>query len=147
MEAGAFAVIFDEDDRVLLCHRRDIDAWNLPGGRVEDGETPWDAAVREVREEVGLDVEVARLTGLYWKPGTSELVFNFECRITSRSPATPTTSDEADEVGFFAFGDMPANTAPKQVERIADALSRAPVAFLKRQSGPSIRDLIRARAP
>ena len=65
---GAFAIICDEKRRVLLCHRRDIDAWNLPGGRVEEGEAPWDAAIRETREEVGLEVEVTRLTGLYWRP-------------------------------------------------------------------------------
>ena len=78
MRAGAFAVIFDERGRVLLCHRRDIDAWNLPGGRVEAGEAPWDAALREVREEVGVDANVIRLIGLYWKPNTDELVFSFE---------------------------------------------------------------------
>jgi ADP-ribose pyrophosphatase YjhB (NUDIX family) len=144
VKAGAFAVIFDDHDRVLLCHRRDIDAWNLPGGGVEEGETPWDATVREVHEEVGVDAEVVRLTGLYWKPGSDELVFNFECRVTSGSP---TTSDEADQVGYFAFEALPPNTAPKQVERIADALLRAPTPFLKSQSGPGIRDLLRARAP
>jgi 8-oxo-dGTP pyrophosphatase MutT (NUDIX family) len=50
---GAFAVILDEAGDVLLCHRRDLDVWNLPGGRVEQGESPWQAAVRETREEVG----------------------------------------------------------------------------------------------
>lgn len=34
---AAFAVILDELDRVLLCHRRDMDMWNLPGGGVEKG--------------------------------------------------------------------------------------------------------------
>jgi 8-oxo-dGTP diphosphatase len=143
VKAGAFGIIFDEDDRVLLCHRRDIDAWNLPGGGVEEGEMPWEAAVREIREEVGVEAEVVRLTGLYWLPGSGVLVFNFECRVTGGSP---TTSDEADAVDYFAFDELPANTAPKQVERIADALVRAPVPFLKSQSGPGIRDLLRARA-
>jgi 8-oxo-dGTP pyrophosphatase MutT (NUDIX family) len=142
VKAGAFAVIFDEHDRVLLCHRRDIDAWNLPGGAVEEGETPWEAAVREVREEVGIEAEIIRLTGLYWKPGSDELVLNFECRVIG---GTPTTSDEADAVGYFACGSLPPNTAPKQVERIADALSRAAAPFLKSQPGPSIRDVIQAR--
>jgi ADP-ribose pyrophosphatase YjhB (NUDIX family) len=142
MRAGAFAVILDEQDRVLLCHRRDMDAWNLPGGGVEEHETPWDAAVREVREEVGLTVEVVRLTGLYWKPATDELVFNFECRVIGGSPAT---SDEADAIEYFAISALPANTAPKQVERIADALARASRPFLKSQSGASVRDVIPMR--
>ena len=48
---GVFGIITDERDRVLLCHRRDFDLWNLPGGRVEAGESPWSALVREVEEE------------------------------------------------------------------------------------------------
>ncbi|TAH29152.1 MAG: NUDIX domain-containing protein [Oscillatoriales cyanobacterium] len=54
---GAFAII-DSGGKVLLCHRTDRDAWNLPGGRVEAAETPWAAVVREVEEEVGLLVKV-----------------------------------------------------------------------------------------
>ena len=144
MKHGAFAVIFDEQRRVLLCHRRDMDAWNLPGGGIEDGETPWDAAIREVREEVGLEVEVARLAGVYWKPETRELVYNFECRIVS---GTPGLSDEADEVGYFALADFPPNTAPYHVERIRDILAGGPHAVLKVQAGGrSIRDVAGLRA-
>lgn len=138
MRAGAFGVIFDADRRVLLCHRRDMDAWNLPGGGVEAGETPWDATVREVREEVGLETEIVRLTGLYWKPETDELVFNFECRITGGSLGP---SDESDAAAYFALADLPQNTAPKQVERIRDALDGGGPA-LRVQSGRGIRDVL-----
>ena len=137
---GAFGVIFDADRRVLLCHRRDMDAWNLPGGGVEDGESPWDAAVREVREEVGLDVEIVRLSGLYWKPRTMEVVFNFECRIRS---GTPTTSDEADEVRYFSVDELPPNTAPKQIERIHDAL--LPGTALRSQEGSTTAEMLLAQ--
>jgi 8-oxo-dGTP diphosphatase len=143
MQAGAFAAIFNDKRQVLLCHRRDIDAWNLPGGRVEDGESPWDAAVREVREEVGLEVEINRLTGLYWKPDRDELVFNFECRIISGQPAQ---SDEADEVGYFAVEALPPNTGRKHVERIRDALIDGPP-VLRTQTGPSMRELFGVRKP
>ncbi len=57
---GAIAIIFDAQGRVLLCHRRDLDVWNLPGGWVESRELPTEAVVREVREETGLEV-AARL--------------------------------------------------------------------------------------
>ena len=144
MKHGAFAVIFDEQRRVLLCHRRDMDAWNLPGGGIEPGESPWDATIREVREEVCLDVAVVRLTGVYWKPETQDLVFNFECRVIGGATAL---SDEADDIRYFALEELPPNTAPYQVERIRDALADAPTALLKIQAGGrSIRDVAGLRA-
>ena len=143
MQAGAFAAIFDDKRKVLLCHRRDIDAWNLPGGRVEDSESPWEAAVREVREEVGLEVKIARLTGLYWKPDTSELVFNFEAEVVSGHPGL---SDEADEVGYFSLEELPATTAPKHIERIREALAEGPAVF-RTQTGPSMRALFTGGNP
>lgn len=44
---GVFAVIFDEKNRILFCHRTDYDLWNLPGGCMEHGETPWDCILIE----------------------------------------------------------------------------------------------------
>jgi len=142
MKTGAFAVILDDERRVLLCHRRDMDAWNLPGGGVEASEAPWDAVVREVREEVGLEAAVVRLTGLYWKPDTDELVFNFECRVLS---GTPGTSDEADAARYFALDDLPADMPPKQGQRIRDALAGGAVA-MRVQTGPGIRDHLAERS-
>lgn len=52
-----------EDDRILVLNQ-DTDlgrSWSLPGGKVEEGETIYDALVREMREESGLDVEPGRL--------------------------------------------------------------------------------------
>jgi 8-oxo-dGTP diphosphatase len=80
---GAFAVIFDEEARILLCHRTDRDMWNLPGGRVEKHEAPWEAIVREVEEETGLQVQVEKLIGVYVVPQKKDLVFNFLCRATA----------------------------------------------------------------
>src|SRR5579884_522039 len=107
MRSGSFAIILDAAGAVLLCHRTDIDLWNLPGGGVEDGESPWDAAVRETREEVGLEIEIDRLAGVYFKPEVTEIVFSFVARIVGGSPRT---SEEADDVRYFPLDAIPANT-------------------------------------
>jgi len=72
-QAGAFATILNEQGEILLCHRSDVDLWNAPGGRVEPGEAPWDAVVREIREETTLDAEVVGLASVSWKPRQNEI--------------------------------------------------------------------------
>jgi 8-oxo-dGTP diphosphatase len=61
---SAFAIIL-HSRQVLLVKARDKRTWQLPGGRLEAGETSLQALAREVKEETGLDVEAVRLTGRY----------------------------------------------------------------------------------
>ena len=123
---GCFALVLDPQRRVLLCRRRDFDKWNLPGGGLETGEAPWEGAVREVREETGLEVAVEKLVGVYGKGAArDDLVFTFLCRITG---GRLTTTDEARQVGYFAPGEIPPNTISKHVERIRDFLRESPPA-------------------
>lgn len=62
---GAYAMLVDDNARVLLAlwNEGERPTWTLPGGGVEMDETPEQAAVREVREETGYDVELVRLLG------------------------------------------------------------------------------------
>jgi ADP-ribose pyrophosphatase YjhB (NUDIX family) len=62
------------DGQVLLTKREDSDMWCLPGGGVDDGESLAAAAVREVREETGLEVRLTRLVGLYSLPARGDHV-------------------------------------------------------------------------
>lgn len=57
--------ILNENGEVLLQRRGDCKMWGLPGGTVELGETPQTTAIREVKEETGLEVEVGDLIGIY----------------------------------------------------------------------------------
>jgi 8-oxo-dGTP pyrophosphatase MutT (NUDIX family) len=58
----------DDRGRILLIHKVDNNLWALPGGGHDAGESITDTAVREVREETGLGVEVVRLVGTYTNP-------------------------------------------------------------------------------
>ena len=57
--------VFDTDGKVLLQRRGDSNKWGFPGGAIEIGETPEMAAIREVKEETGLDVKASGLIGIY----------------------------------------------------------------------------------
>lgn len=61
-------VVVDDHGRIALVHRRDNGLWALPGGGMELGESIEDCAVREVKEETGLDVELIGLVGVYTNP-------------------------------------------------------------------------------
>lgn len=64
---GSFVVIFRDDSRkeVFLVLRSDKPIWNLPGGGIEDNESPEDAALRETFEETGFQISLTRKVGTY----------------------------------------------------------------------------------
>jgi 8-oxo-dGTP pyrophosphatase MutT (NUDIX family) len=61
---GVTAVI-REEDRFLLARQRDTERWSLIGGGIEPGETPHDAVVREVIEELGVTPSIGAIVGAY----------------------------------------------------------------------------------
>jgi ADP-ribose pyrophosphatase YjhB (NUDIX family) len=109
LQAGAFATILNERGEVLLCHRPDVDLWNAPGGRVEDRESPWEAGVREIREETGVEAEVIRLASVSWKPDQTEILFQFVCRIVAGQLSL---SDECDAFAYFPLERLPGPLGP-----------------------------------
>ncbi|HEX6483523.1 MAG TPA: NUDIX domain-containing protein [Ktedonobacteraceae bacterium] len=140
IKISAFGIILDEQQRVLLCHRCDVDLWNLPGGGLEQGETPAQAVVREVKEEVGLKVAVRKLAGVYIHVGKVNIAYSYVCDITGGKIRK---SDEADKVAYFSFQQIPENTYPFHVVRIQEALDNHGCFVLKLEHGPSAKKLYR----
>ncbi len=103
----------NEAGQLLLIERADDGYWAMPGGMVDVGENFTSAAVREVREETGYDVEVTGLVGLYSDPShvtsyddgtvSQECSLVFRGRIVSGNAAV---SDESRTVRFFAAEDV-----------------------------------------
>ncbi|MDY7077348.1 MAG: NUDIX domain-containing protein [Chloroflexota bacterium] len=61
-------VVFNDKQEILLVLREDARVWALPAGGLEPGETFEQAAIREVCEETGYNVELEWLVGKYWRP-------------------------------------------------------------------------------
>jgi ADP-ribose pyrophosphatase YjhB (NUDIX family) len=81
---SAGALIFDQARRLLILKPTYKTGWTIPGGVVEaDGETPWDACRREVREECGIEVNGGRLACTDYRPGRpghpGGIRFLFDC--------------------------------------------------------------------
>lgn len=107
-KVAAGAVVEHRGGIVLL--RREIDPragfWVHPGGFVDRGETLEQAARRETREEVGLDVEIGRLLGAFSFTDSEVVVVTFAARVISGEPMV---GDESLEVRTFAPDQIPWN--------------------------------------
>ena len=127
---GGFAVIQDAEGRILFAHRTDEDRWNIPGGGVEKGESPWEAAVREAKEESGLDVKIVKLLGIYNKPERNDIVFLFLCEKTG---GELTLNDEASDFKYFRKDELPPNMSPRERESLMDFFAGKECPVMKNQ--------------
>lgn len=58
--------------------RNDNKKWACPGGHLENGEDPYEGAIREMKEETGLDVEDIKLVGSHWDKEKNVLLYLFK---------------------------------------------------------------------
>ena len=65
---AAAVALFDSDGNILLLRRKDNHKWTLPGGTLDFRESLTDCAIREVREETGLQIQITGLIGTYSDP-------------------------------------------------------------------------------
>ncbi len=124
----AAITLIERDGQVLLARRAMNPAkgrWTLPGGFVESEEDPRETAIRECREELGLEVEIIRLMDLYYgkahESGAS-IVILYAGRLVG---GTPAPGDDVDAVAFFG---------PKELPELAFASTRQILAQWRRHT-------------
>lgn len=94
---SAATIVLNENNEILLIKgpRR---GWEMPGGQVEEGESLRDAAIRETKEESGIDIEIIQFCGIF--QNVSESICN-TLFLAKPVGGELTTSPESLEVGFF----------------------------------------------
>jgi ADP-ribose pyrophosphatase YjhB (NUDIX family) len=123
------AVVLDGEGAVLLVREKEDGLWTLPGGWVDVGESPSEAAEREVKEESGYEVRAVRLLALWDRdkhphPPLPFHVYKlfFRCELLGGDPLVAGT--ETDGVGFFGKDALPelslGRVTPRQIGRLVE---------------------------
>lgn len=109
----AVVALVVEKGQVLLVQRRhapEQGKWVLPGGFLDAGEEPRDVAVREVREETGLEIKGAKLVDLWAEPavpGGASLVVLYRAERALGDSGPIVAADDAADAGFFPIDALP----------------------------------------
>jgi 8-oxo-dGTP diphosphatase len=113
------AFVFIRKEGTILLVKQDYGKqyWSLPGGVMEAGESIDQAAIREVKEETGLDIRLGRLIGVYSKPGEGALALTFEGYIEGGELKA---DHEIIEVGYFPLDNLPDNIRAHLRQRVED---------------------------
>lgn len=102
---AAGALFFDESGRLMLLRPSYKPGWEIPGGYVRDGESPYQGAMREVEEELGIAPPLGSLLVVDWAPHPDEgdkLLFVFDGGVLGREDVERIRVD-AHEVSGYAF--------------------------------------------
>jgi ADP-ribose pyrophosphatase YjhB (NUDIX family) len=100
-------IILNDDDHVVLVKRAiepGYGKWVIPGGFVDRGEEVLSAAMREAREEAGIDIRIDRLLNVYSYSGVAPVIIVYVATMTGGALAC---DDECLDVRFFAANEIP----------------------------------------
>jgi len=99
--------VHDPHQIVLIQRKNPPYGWAIPGGFVDYGETVEHAAIREAKEETGLDIRLLRQFHVYSDPARDERFHSVSVVFIGTASGVPTAGDDAAEVRVFAREDLP----------------------------------------
>ncbi|KAF1677586.1 NUDIX domain-containing protein [Bacillus mexicanus] len=117
---GAFVIVLNENQRILLVKRKDVPLWDLPGGMVDPGETAEAAAVREVAEETGYSASLSAKIGVYQRPKFQDEQHMFSGYITGGQAIE--NGIETAGLKWFSPKCLPILMVPNRKKQIKDAM-------------------------
>lgn len=122
LAADTLIELLDQPDRpfVLIERANPPHGWALPGGFVDVGESVEQAAVREAKEETGLDVELSALLGIYSNPNRDPRGHTVTAVYIAQAHGAPVAADDAKHCAIFTFDDLPQRLAFDHAQVIAD---------------------------
>jgi ADP-ribose pyrophosphatase YjhB (NUDIX family) len=123
MAGLAVNVAVIHDGKILLTQRDDFETWILPSGGVEEGESIAQAAIRETKEETGLDVELTRLVGVYLRLSNMSPVHAVLFTAKPVGGEIKCQEGETIAVEWFVFDEIPSPLSAGHKRRIEDAIS------------------------
>jgi ADP-ribose pyrophosphatase YjhB (NUDIX family) len=147
------AVVTDPAGRVLLCqqsHGRRL--WGLPGGKIRSGESPVKAAIRDIREETGIETEIVDLVGIYQLTGDPRgeglpdvLIHVFRGRCDG-GEATVNAPGRICRLSWHDPADLPEPTTATTRAAIADAVAARSgvLRVVQRHSEPELPEAVSA---
>ncbi|WP_371176318.1 NUDIX hydrolase [Bacillus atrophaeus] len=120
---GAFVVVCNKEQGILLVKRKDVPLWDLPGGRAEQDETVEECAIRETYEETGYIIDISYKIGEYERPKFHDVQHIVNGRITGGKALKHGT--ETANTKWFHPHRLPALMIPNRKEQINDFTSKA----------------------
>ena len=123
MPGVAVNVAVIHEGKILLTKREDFEVWCLPSGGVEEGESLAEAAIRETKEETGVDVELTRLVGVYSRLGGMPDVHAVLYEARPIGGELRLQPGETIELKYFALNELPNEIPFPHIKRIADAFN------------------------
>jgi ADP-ribose pyrophosphatase YjhB (NUDIX family) len=126
-------VVVNDSGEILMIRRTDNDNWAVPGGAIDLGESVAEAAVRETREESGIECEITGIVGIYSDPkhvilytSNGEVRQEFSILLTAQPlSGQPTPSSESSEVRWLSEAEVLSYTMDRSMRmRINDYIKR-----------------------